>query len=156
MTVPASILANRCCDFLRAGLLCDAWLRTLLHLFFDLVPAAQLLVYLSVFFKDTKHLDSLPLRLIRMGLWLGVLSTLMPIGIGILSAKRLNGSEAYQSIVYTFLHLQYNGWFLFVLLGLYLNCWKRMGYTTIKVREKCSISSSLLRFFRRSDCHCSA
>ena len=47
--VPASILADRCCDFVRAGLLCDAGLRTLVHLFFDLVPAAQLLVYLSVF-----------------------------------------------------------------------------------------------------------
>ena len=81
----------------------------------------QLLNYWFIyrFFKDTKHLVSLPLRLIRMGLWLGVLSTLMPIGIGILSAKGLNGSEAYQSLVYTFLHLQYNGWFLFVLLGLF-------------------------------------
>jgi len=52
-------------------------------------------------------------------LWLGVLSTLLPYGIGVLSAKGLGGSEAYQSLVYTFLHLQYNGWFLFVVLGLF-------------------------------------
>ena len=89
----------------------------------------QLLNYWFIyrFFKDTKHLVSLPLRLIRMGLWLGVLSTLMPIGIGILSAKGLNGSEAYQSLVYTFLHLQYNGWFLFVLLGLFFQLLEKNG-----------------------------
>ena len=89
----------------------------------------QLLNYWFIyrFFKDTKHLVSLPLRLIRMGLWLGVLSTLMPIGIGILSAKGLNGSEAYQSLVYTFLHLQYNGWFFCPSRALFSTAGKEWG-----------------------------
>ena len=76
------------------------------------------------FFKDSDHLYSgkkrpLPLRLVRTGLTYGLISTLLPIGIGLLSSKGLSDSEAYQSLVYTFLHLQYNGWFLLVVLGLF-------------------------------------
>ncbi|MEM0940464.1 MAG: hypothetical protein AAF600_09805 [Bacteroidota bacterium] len=59
------------------------------------------------------------MRFVKTGLWLGILSTLVPIGIGITSAKGLNGSELYRSLVYAFLHLQYNGWFLFIALGLF-------------------------------------
>ncbi|MEM9649718.1 MAG: hypothetical protein AAF969_14670, partial [Bacteroidota bacterium] len=76
--------------------------------------------------KDSKS-DSyakkkpISLRLIRTGLWLGLLSTVLPFGIGVLSAKGLGGTQVYQSFVYTFLHLQYNGWFLFVVLGLLFN-----------------------------------
>ncbi len=76
------------------------------------------------FIKDTRRLKSahknlVSLRLIKVGLIFGILSTLMPYGIGILAAKGLGGTEIYQSFVYTFLHLQYNGWFLFVVLGLF-------------------------------------
>jgi hypothetical protein len=55
------------------------------------------------------------LRFIKTGLWLGVLSTIMPFGIGFLSAKGQNSTELYHAFVYTFMHLQYNGWFLFLL-----------------------------------------
>lgn len=82
----------------------------------------QLLNYWFIyqFFKDIRQYSkkNIALKFIKTGLYLGVLSTLVPYGIGILSAKGLNGSEAYRSLVYTFLHLQYNGWFLFVVLGL--------------------------------------
>lgn len=63
--------------------------------------------------------DDISVRFVQTGMWLGLLSTLLPIGIGLLSAKGQSGSEAYRSLVYTFLHLQYNGWFLFVVLGLF-------------------------------------
>lgn len=76
------------------------------------------------FLKDARENNPpgksyISLQFVKTGLWFGVLSTLLPIGIGILSAKGLSGSEAYRSLVYTFLHLQYNGWFLFVVLGLF-------------------------------------
>ena len=82
----------------------------------------QLLNYWFIyrFLKDTKEVkNAISLRFVKTGLWLGLLSTIMPFGIGILSAKGLSGTEAYQSLVYTFLHLQYNGWFLFVIMGLF-------------------------------------
>ncbi len=85
----------------------------------------QLLNYWFIFrfFKDTKNGSSdekqpLSLRFVKAGLLFGVLSTLLPYAIGVASAKGFNGTELYQSLVYTFLHLQYNGWFLLVVLGL--------------------------------------
>jgi len=86
----------------------------------------QLLNYWFIFsfFKHTKtggspNPQTLSLLFIKTGLWAGLLSTLLPFGIGILSAKGLAETEIYHSFVYTFLHLQYNGWFLFVALGLF-------------------------------------
>lgn len=84
----------------------------------------QLLNYIFIyrFFRDTRPLRStspISLRFIYTGLWLGLLSTLMPFAIGFAAAKGLNGTELYRSLVYTFLHLQYNGWFIFVGLGLW-------------------------------------
>ncbi|MEM8940382.1 MAG: hypothetical protein AAGC64_13670 [Bacteroidota bacterium] len=65
----------------------------------------QLLNYwfIHCFFKDVKRSEvaltkSLSLRFVGIGLWLGILSTLVPIGIGITSAKGLNGSELYRSL----------------------------------------------------------
>ncbi|MCW0482317.1 hypothetical protein [Gaoshiqia sediminis] len=65
------------------------------------------------------------LRFIKAGLWLGVLSTIMPFGIGFLSANGQSGTELYHAFVYTFMHLQYNGWFLFVALGLFYKLLER-------------------------------
>ena len=86
----------------------------------------QLLNYWFIyrFFIDSKASaleaqNAIPLRFVKSGLWFGLLSTLMPIGVGVLSAKGLGDTQAYESLVYTFLHLQYNGWFLLVVLGLF-------------------------------------
>ncbi|MCT4580663.1 MAG: hypothetical protein N4A35_04530 [Flavobacteriales bacterium] len=82
----------------------------------------QLLNYWFIFsfFKDTRsQKKAISLRFVNTGLWLGVLSTLVPFGIGALSAKGMGGTEPYNALVYTFLHLQYNGWFLFVVIGLF-------------------------------------
>jgi len=83
----------------------------------------QLLNYCFIyrFFKDTRDQpkDAVSLRFVKAGLWLGLLSTLLPYGIGVASAKGLAGTEVYDSLVYTFMHLQYNGWFLFVAIGLF-------------------------------------
>ena len=78
------------------------------------------------FLKDTRYINSsngetISLRFVRTGLWLGLVSTILPFGIGIFAAKGLKGTQAYQTLIYTFLHLQYNGWFLFVVLGLFFN-----------------------------------
>ncbi len=86
----------------------------------------QILNYWFIFrfFRDSRtkskeKLVNIPLRFVNSGLLLGLISTLLPIAIGISAAKGLKGSELYDSLVYTFLHLQYNGWFLFVVLGLF-------------------------------------
>ncbi len=50
----------------------------------------------------------------------GLFSTLFPFAIGAVAAKGMAGSELYQSLIYTFLHLQYNGWFLLAALSVVL------------------------------------
>lgn len=74
--------------------------------------------FIYQFLRDTRGVKSISLRFVKTGLIFGVLSTLLPYGIGILSAKGQAGTELYQSVVYAFMHLQYNGWFLFIILGL--------------------------------------
>lgn len=70
------------------------------------------------FFKDAKG-QSLALVFVKTGLIFGLISTLLPFAIGALAAQGLKASEAYHSLVFSFLHLQYNAWFLFVALGLF-------------------------------------
>ncbi len=89
----------------------------------------QFLVYWFTFrfLKDIKQTASkakktISLYFVKAGLWLGILSSLVPFVIGALSAKGMGGTEAYHSMVYTFLHLQYNGWFLFLTVGLLFRC----------------------------------
>jgi hypothetical protein len=76
------------------------------------------------------------LRFIKTSLWLGILSTIMPFGIGFLSAKEQSGTELYHAFVYTFMHLQYNGWFLFVALGLFYKFLEKndIVYNTLHAR----------------------
>ncbi|MEP2023617.1 MAG: hypothetical protein ABJH98_04305 [Reichenbachiella sp.] len=88
----------------------------------------QLLNYWFIFrfLKDTKKTNTsdqntLSLKFVKTGLWFGLVSTVFPYAIGITSAKGLGGTEVYTSLVYSFMHLQYNGWFLFVVLGLFFN-----------------------------------
>ena len=122
----------------------------------------QLLNYWFIFrfLKDLKESYSsgeadISVRFVKTGMWLGLLSTLLPVGVGLLSAKGQNGSEAYRSLVYTFLHLQYNGWFLFVVLGLFYRylCSNQIAfgnkdglrfYTLLSLAVIPSISLSLL------------
>lgn len=90
----------------------------------------QILNYWFIFrflkdIRDSTSEEKLSLRFVKTGLWLGLLSTLMPWFIGILAAKGQSGTEAYNSFVYTFLHFQYNGWFLFVVLGLFFRWLER-------------------------------
>ena len=57
-------------------------------------------------------------------LWIGsalfflILSFLSPLGLGIISAAGAKGTALYFAAIQFFLHFQFNGWLLFVLLGL--------------------------------------
>lgn len=89
----------------------------------------QLLNYWFIFsfLKDVKRSNNqtqnvISIKFIKTGLWLGVISGILPFGVGLLSAKGLNNTEIYYSFIYSFLHLQYNGWFLFVAIGVFFKC----------------------------------
>ncbi len=82
----------------------------------------QVINYLFIyrFFKDTRRRNKeISLKFVKAGLFLGLLSTFGPYAIGIISAKGLQGTEIYLSALFFFLHFQYNGWFFFVVAGLF-------------------------------------
>lgn len=98
-------------------------------LFSTLLQFAQY-VFVFKFFQDIKQSPSenqnqISLRFVKAGLLLGMLSTLGPWVIGALSANGMGDTEAYHSTIYFLLHFQYNGWFIFVALGLFFKCLER-------------------------------
>jgi hypothetical protein len=76
-------------------------------------------------FKTWKRLNLIPVRntsmlFIKAGLIFMVLSCAGPFGLGIIMAKGLSESPLYQLAIYFYLHFQYDGWFTFTILGLFL------------------------------------
>lgn len=92
--------------------------------------------FLSDLKSVKKDFNSRAVRFVRMGLWLGVISTLAPYYVGYLSAVGLKGSEVYQAALYFFFHFQYNGWFLFVGIGLLIRALERAGWSSETKGEK--------------------
>ena len=74
------------------------------------------------FFIDSRSVKNKgpALLFIQSGFVLGALSSIAPYFVGYLSAKGLNETEIYDSAIYFFLHFQYNGWFLFSIIGVIL------------------------------------
>ncbi len=94
------------------------------------------------FFRDVKisNPGGIDLLFIKTGLALGLLSSLFPFVIGFVSAKGFAGSELYKSLVYTFMHLQYNGWFLFIIIGLF--------YKLLDLKNISYAHSQALKFYK--------
>ncbi len=100
------------------------------------------------FFKDTRSRNKeISLKFVRSGLLLGLLSTLGPYIIGVISAKGLQGSEAYLSALFFFLHFQYNGWFFFVLVGLFFKLLETRKIAYEKRKGLCFYRSFLYAVF---------
>lgn len=79
--------------------------------------------FIYVLFRDlkanySKLQKSVSVLFIKMSLWLGLLSTLGPWLIAILSVTGNNGTEVYHSAIYFFMHFQYHGWFYFGAFGI--------------------------------------
>ena len=82
----------------------------------------QILTYWFIFrfFKDGSRSKSngISISFIRTGFWFSLLSSIAPYFVGLLSAKKMQDSEFYEAAIYFFLHFQYNGWFIFTVLGI--------------------------------------
>lgn len=82
----------------------------------------QVLTYWFIFrfFKDTSGIKSagISISFVRTGFWFSLLSSIAPYFVGVLSAKNMQDSEFYEAAIYFFLHFQYNGWFIFTVLGI--------------------------------------
>jgi hypothetical protein len=70
--------------------------------------------------------SNLSMKFIKMGIGFGLLSSTFHYVIGFVSAKGLGGTETYKTLVYSFMHLQYNAWFLFISIGLFYELFNRL------------------------------
>lgn len=93
------------------------------------------------FWKDlnTSGGHRLPVKFVKTGILFGAVSTLAPYYVGYLSAIGMKGSALYSAALYFFFHFQYNGWFLFVLIGVF--------YQWLNGRKNRSLTASDRRFF---------
>lgn len=87
---------------------------------------SSLHIFASYFFvklilKDLKPFKTIDKKFIRTALWFMVISTIgiwcLPISIVIFGKN----SDAYNIAIQTFLHFQFNGWFIFGVIGLFIN-----------------------------------
>lgn len=86
---------------------------------------SSLHIFASYFFvklilKDLKPFTTINKQFIRAALWFMVISTIgiwcLPISIVVFGKN----SDAYNIAIQTFLHFQFNGWFIFGIIGLFI------------------------------------
>src|SRR5690554_1632269 len=82
-------------------------------------------VFAYYFYKDSKHLISeAALKWFQGGLFFYVLSSLGTFFLAYsMTAPKIN-FDVYFSSIYFYLHFQYNGWFLFACIGLFISLFK--------------------------------
>jgi len=79
-------------------------------------------VFVFLFFQDLKHVNlknSVSVWFVKTSLFFFLLSSIGPFSLGFLVANGLGQSNWYYFAVYFYLHFQYNGFFLFGVLGLF-------------------------------------
>jgi hypothetical protein len=107
-----------------------------------------LLSYAFIFFAvmDLRSVktETLSLKFIYGGLFFLFLSSLGPWGLVAVVMNGMAGTDLYKQVIYFYLHFQYNGWFIFSLIGLWLWYFERLG---AKFNSKTSDSAFSLLFY---------
>ncbi len=85
-------------------------------------------------------------RFIKWALILLFISNLAPFALGPVSVTQ-GKADLYYSLIYFYLHFQYNGWFTFVLLGLLLHQLEKQGVNTDHKLVKLGFLLKLLAVF---------
>lgn len=104
-------------------------------------------VFIRMFLKDAKNENTKGIGFIKSSLFFLFLSTLGPWSMGPVMATGGSGSDLYYSLVYFFLHFQYNGFFFFALAGLALYYWPgHLNLLAVKRSRLILFYSTLLSF----------
>jgi len=104
--------------------------------------------YAFIFFvlKDIsgiKH-ETLSLKFIYGALFFLFLSSLGPWGLVVVVIQGSAGTDLYKQVIYFYLHFQYNGWFIFALIGLWLKYYETKG---AKFNERTASSAFNILFY---------
>jgi len=71
--------------------------------------------------------ETLSLKFIYAALFFLFLSSLGPWGLVVVVIQGLGGTDLYKQVIYFYLHFQYNGWFVFAVVGLWLKYFEDHG-----------------------------
>jgi len=81
---------------------------------------------------------------IKISLIFMAISSLGPFALGVIMAKGLSDTHWYNLAIYYYLHFQYNGWFVFAILGLFFRLLENRGI--IFSRRKAGLFIWLMAF----------
>lgn len=70
--------------------------------------------------KALRESSQLSLKFIFASLFLLFLSSFGPWGLAVFAAKKMIGTDLYNDAIYFYLHFQYDGWFTFAVIGLFI------------------------------------
>jgi hypothetical protein len=88
---------------------------------FSALHTVIVFVFIVLFYKRTQERTELSVWLARISLMFFVISSAGPFFLGYLKANDLEHSNLYRFAIYFYLHFQYNGFFFFGILGLFVN-----------------------------------
>ncbi|MBN8586184.1 MAG: hypothetical protein J0M37_13920 [Ignavibacteria bacterium] len=115
------------------------------------ITFSTLHIFCSYFFivfvlKDLASVktETLSLKFIYGALFFLFLSSLGPWGLVAVMLQGSAGTDLYKQIIYFYLHFQYNGWFIFALIGLWLKYYENKG---AKFNEKTSSAAFNFLFY---------
>jgi len=92
---------------------------------FSTLHTVGALAFVVIFFRSSKGISLVSLTYVRAALVFFALSSIGPFVIGYLKANGLAHSDLYRNAIYFYLHFQYNGFFLFGVLGLFVKLIER-------------------------------
>ena len=94
---------------------------------FSTLHTLGVMIFIPVFFYDTRKQSSVSLWFTRTSLVFFFLSTAGPFSLGYLMANDLGQTVWYNFSIYYYLHFQYNGFFFFGVLSLFFQLLERKG-----------------------------
>jgi hypothetical protein len=119
----------------------------LFSIFFSTMHMVLSALFIFQYFKNTsaQHLD---VWLMRVAMLFFLISGIGPITLGPLMAAGLQGTDWYDMAVYFYLHFQYNGWFTFAILSIFIRHMNEMGIlynqTSVRLASKILLVSVIL------------
>jgi hypothetical protein len=119
----------------------------LFSIFFSTMHMVLSAIFIFQYFKNTsaQHFD---VWLMRVAMLFFLISGIGPITLGPLMAAGLQGTDWYDIAVYFYLHFQYNGWFTFAILSIFIRHLDEIGIlynqNTIRLASKILLMSVIL------------
>lgn len=88
---------------------------------FSTLHTLLVIFFIIIYFRHTKNIKSVYGWFARVSLLFFAASTVGPFSLGYLMANGMGQSNLYYFSIYYYLHFQYNGFFLFGILGLFFH-----------------------------------